>query len=318
MNKKSIIIVTFAVVLLISVLWLGGLIPKQIAKVYGTKYMSDNFPKMQLEYENIEWNKYYGDYIITFKDKENQNYGCVIGPKYLPISIGQGINLIMDTYQEKYIQNTAGDNLEVNDEINNEQNEPIDVTQKILNGKCYSSGIIDSIDDNYIYFTSYNTEKCYLNKNSFSYINARTAKEMNVNDVNVGDYLDNQEKRIIIFRNLSGDELNKELLYNMTLTEEERIMLVNTIDVRDINITDNNTAIVNIRYGDIISELTDEEFETVVEFNSNTKFYSKGNNINSINDLENAKFNLNTIVLDRDSIYKKNPAIVKRFECTDN
>ena len=318
MNKKSIIIITFAVVLLISVLWLGGFIPKQIAKVYGTKYMSDNFPKMQLEYVNIEWNKYYGDYIITFKDKENQNYGCVIGPKYLPISIGQGINAIMETYQEKY-QNTNKENLDANkNETNNEQNQPEDVTQKILNGKCYSSGKIYSIDDNYIYFTDHNEKQCYIDKNIFTYMNARTATEMNSKDVNVGDYLDNQEKRIIIFRNLSGDELNKELLYNMTLTEEERIMLVNTIDVRDINITDNNTAIVNIRYGDIISELTDEEFETVVEFNSNTKFYSKGNNINSINDLENAKFNLNTIVLDRDSIYKKNPAIVKIFECTDN
>lgn len=95
----------------------------------------------------------------------------------------------------------------------------------------------------------------------------------------------------------------------MTLTEE-RVRLVNTIEVKNINITYNNTAIVNIKYGDIISELTDEEFETVVEFNSNTKFYSRGNNINSINDLENAKFNLNTIVLDRDSIYKKSPAIV--------
>lgn len=249
MNKRSIVIIILAVILLVTVLWFGGLIPKQIAK-------------------------------ITFKDKENLD---------------------------------ADKN-----ETNNEQNQPEDVTQKILNGKCYSSGKIYNIDDNYIYFTDHNEKQCYIDKNIFTYMNARTATEMTVSDVNVGDYLDNQEKRIIIYRNLSGDELNKELLYNMTLTEEERIMLVNTIDVEDINITDNNTAIVNIRYGDIISELTDEEFETVVEFNSNTKFYSKGNNINSINDLENAKFNLNTIVLDRDSIYKKSPAIVKEFECTDN
>ena len=32
--------------------------------------------------------------------------------------------------------------------------------------------------------------------------------------------------------------------------------------------------------------LTDETFETSVEFNNNTKFYSKGNDINSIKTLE--------------------------------
>lgn len=103
--KKKILIAVISIIALIAILWITGIIPKQIGKIYGTKYMKDNFPEMQLEYENIEWNKYYGDYIITFKDKENQNYGCVIGPKYLPISIGQGINAIIETYQEKYSQN---------------------------------------------------------------------------------------------------------------------------------------------------------------------------------------------------------------------
>ena len=111
MNKKCIVIIVFAVVLLVSVLWFGGIIPKQIAKVYVTTYMKNNFPEMQLEYVDIEWNKYYGDYIISFKDKENQNYACAIGPKYFPISLGQGMNAIIENYQEKYIKNTNEDNL---------------------------------------------------------------------------------------------------------------------------------------------------------------------------------------------------------------
>lgn len=104
--KKRILIFTIITVLIIIALWLGGIIPKQIGKIYGTKYMKHNFPEMQLAYINIEWNKYYGDYIITFKDKENQNYSCVIGPKYLPISIGQGLFEIEDIYSEKYKETT--------------------------------------------------------------------------------------------------------------------------------------------------------------------------------------------------------------------
>ena len=67
--------------------------------------MKNKFPNMQLEFIGIEWNKYYGDYIITFKDKENEKYSCVIGPKYLPVSIGQGIVAIEETYTQSYISN---------------------------------------------------------------------------------------------------------------------------------------------------------------------------------------------------------------------
>ena len=58
--KKNLIIIGI-LVLVIIVLWFGGGIPKQIGKIYGIKYMKNNFPEMQFEYVNIEWNKYYGD-----------------------------------------------------------------------------------------------------------------------------------------------------------------------------------------------------------------------------------------------------------------
>ncbi|MBQ7410914.1 MAG: hypothetical protein IJW20_06000 [Clostridia bacterium] len=102
MKNKKIMIFAIVVILLIVVLWLGGIIPKQIAKIYGAQYMNKHFPKMQLEYDNIEWNEYFGDYIITFKDKENKTHGCVIGPKYFPINMGQGMVEIRETYMENY------------------------------------------------------------------------------------------------------------------------------------------------------------------------------------------------------------------------
>ena len=131
--KKRILIITGILVLVIIVLWFGGVIPKQIGKIYGTKYMEDNFPEMQFEYVNIEWNKYYGDYIITFKDKENESYGCVIGPKYFPISIEQGLNTIMETYQEKYISNTTTPYIPEGMDITDGNEEKISATEKEYN-----------------------------------------------------------------------------------------------------------------------------------------------------------------------------------------
>lgn len=104
--KKKVGIIVGIIVLLIIVIWFSGIIPKQIGKIYGIKYMKHNFPEMQLEYIDIEWNKYHEDYIMTFKDKENEKYSCVIGPKYLPISIGQGLFEIQNIYLERYKEST--------------------------------------------------------------------------------------------------------------------------------------------------------------------------------------------------------------------
>ena len=209
------------------------------------------------------------------------------------------------------------------DEEKNDQsninNKSQDVTQKILSNQVVNFGTINKIDDNYIYYSTENSINLYFEKNTFSYLNGRTCKKINLEDVKVGDYIHPFEKQILVYRNLSGEELNQELLYNLTLTEDERIYSVNSISIEEINIENGNTAIVKISYGDIIGDdLTNERFSTLVEFNSNTKYYSKGNNINSVNDLEIAKGNINSILLKKDSINKKSPAIALEFESTDN
>ena len=215
---------------------------------------------------------------------------------------------------EEYIEKS---NYIENKEKNNANNSE-DVTQKINNKQVVRSGIINDIDDKYIYYSDSDSKKLSFEKDLFSYINGRTFKDLNVSDLKVGDYIDVNNKQIFVFRNLTGEELNQELLYNFTLTNEERIMYVNSIEIEDINIIDSNKAIVKIKYGDIIGEnLTSEKFSTLVEFNENTKYYSKGNNIHNVNELENAKGNINSIILKKDSINKKNPAIVISFECDD-
>ena len=91
-RSKRIIIISAVLITVIAVSWFSGLIPRQIAKIYGKNYVKNNFPEKQLEYVDIEWNKFYSDYIITFKDNEGKIYSSVIGPKFLPISMGQGVD----------------------------------------------------------------------------------------------------------------------------------------------------------------------------------------------------------------------------------
>ncbi len=97
--KKKVILIIIIVPIILTILWIGGVIPKQIAKISGNIYVTNHFPKMQLDYVSIEWSKYHNDYIITFKDKDNNNHGFTIGPKYFPINPGQGIFEFEEIYK---------------------------------------------------------------------------------------------------------------------------------------------------------------------------------------------------------------------------
>ena len=282
-------------------------IPKTYRDIYYQVYFETN-------------NKDIKKYIIAsdiygrdLKELKNNNYCCTIYR-----NDDKSIDILEAIRKGKLLDNAKSENNEISNNQSNENNIPQDITQKILDNQVVNSGIIDQIDNNYIYYSNKDSKKYYFEKNKFSCMNGRTFKEINLSDVKVGDYIHPFEKQILVYRNLSGEELNQELLYNLTLTEDERIYSVNSISIEEINIENGNTAIVKISYGDIIGDdLTNERFSALVEFNSNTKYYSKGNNINSVNDLEIAKGNINSILLKKDSINKKSPAIVLEFESTD-
>lgn len=283
----------------------------QIPKTY-----RDIYYQVYFETNNKDIKKYViasDIYGRDLKELKNNNYCCIIYR-----NDDKSIDILEAIRKGKLLDNAKSENNEMSNNQSNENNIPQDITQKILDNQVVNSGIIDQIDNNYIYYSNKDSKKYYFEKNKFSCMNGRTFKEINLSDVKVGDYIHPFEKQILVYRNLSGEELNQELLYNLTLMEDERIYSVNSISIEEINIENGNTAIVKISYGDIIGEdLTNERFSTLVEFNSNTKYYSKGNNINSVHDLEIAKGNINSILLKKDSINKKSPAIVLEFESTD-
>ncbi len=89
--KKAVLLLLVFVLLISAVLWGSGVIPKQIGKTYGIKEVQKQFPEKDLQFEKIEWSKFHGDYVITFKDPLGASYSCLIGPCWFPYSLGQGI-----------------------------------------------------------------------------------------------------------------------------------------------------------------------------------------------------------------------------------
>lgn len=103
MEKRKIIIVFIVLILIVIVgLWGNGIIPKRIARISASNYLEKNFPKMQLEYVDIEWSSSFGGYSIKFKDANNKTYSFIMNNKYFPISLGQGLFTFEEEYRQKY------------------------------------------------------------------------------------------------------------------------------------------------------------------------------------------------------------------------
>lgn len=101
MKNRNIIIIVLILVI-IAGLWISGIIPKQIARISASNYLEKNFPKMQLEYVDIEWSSSFGGYSIKFKDTNNKTYSFIMNNKYFPISLGQGLFAFEEEYKQKY------------------------------------------------------------------------------------------------------------------------------------------------------------------------------------------------------------------------
>ena len=134
MNKKKMLIAIILIFSLIMILWFGGVIPKYIGKNYSIKYMSDNFSEMNLEFKNIEWSKQFGSYTVQFKDKDGKIYGVLIGPKYLPINLGQGLLAIEENYRNSYIETS-----------NNNENSIIKIDNNIITNEQLIDEFISNV-----------------------------------------------------------------------------------------------------------------------------------------------------------------------------
>lgn len=87
MKSKNILMVISMIFLLIIILWIIGVIPKNIGKNVAINYVKSNYPEMNLKYNNIEFSKEYGNYIVSFSDKKNNIYNFKLNYKYFPVSV---------------------------------------------------------------------------------------------------------------------------------------------------------------------------------------------------------------------------------------
>lgn len=192
----------------------------------------------------------------------------------------------------------------------------IEYTKDMLNENEYTCGVIYKIDDSRIYFYEEGLGRgklYFVIKNKYEFYNGRINEKMNKEDVRIGDYLFAVDGKMCIVRNLIGDYLKNELITNFTI--EKQLLSTNNVEFEEITILGDESAEVKILFGDIIGDtITDEKFTMVIRFDKNTKYTSKGNTVTSVKTLENVKYDINSIVLDKDTINKDSVPIVKHLD----
>lgn len=84
-NRNTLIILI--VIILIAILWIGGIIPRQIGKIAAISYVQENYPDKNLNFIRMDFSPAHGDYFAVFDDGNGKIYGFQLLGKYLPIIV---------------------------------------------------------------------------------------------------------------------------------------------------------------------------------------------------------------------------------------
>lgn len=214
-------------------------------------------------------------------------------------------------------QNIVYGNEDLKSKITNNRNEIDDLTFKMQNETCYKYGQVYKVNDKKIYFIDKEENKYSLeNNNKFNYIDGRTGVKYSFDDIKENYYINVYNQDCYIFKNIKGEELKKELLISLSLSDEYNIVRTAIDNIQKVQQLGDNEAIVTIIISDLISteyypNSEKQSFEINVKFTNNTKYQSKGNYTYDASTIENSKDTIMTLRLDEKTLNNKYPEVLE-------
>ena len=197
-----------------------------------------------------------------------------------------------------------------------------DITSRVISNdsSIYKCGIIRKIKDNKITFIDKENNLYVLeNKEQIRYINGRTSEQCEFSKLKEGFYIDiSYDKTCYIYKNITGEELKKELLKSLALPDDVDILRTSVDGIKDVKQLGNNEALVTFEISDIIKaenypEINDEEhkFEVTLRVNNNTKYNLNfhGQDTYDAETIENSKGLMLYIRLDANTLNDEYPCI---------
>ena len=194
-----------------------------------------------------------------------------------------------------------------------------DITSQVISNdsSIYKYGIIRKIKDDKITFI--NNIYILENKEQIKYINGRTSEQCKFSDLKEGYYINTSyDRTCYIYKNITGEELKKELLKSLALPDDVDILRTSVDEIKDVKQLGNNEALVTFEISDIIKaenypEINDEEhkFEVTLKVNNNTKYNLNfhGQDTYNAETIENSKWLMLYIRLDANTLNDEYPCI---------
>lgn len=197
-----------------------------------------------------------------------------------------------------------------------------DITSRVISNdsSIYKCGIIRKIKDNKITFIDKENNLYILeNKEQIRYINGRTSEQCRFSELKEGFYINiSYDRTCYIYKNITGEELKKELLKSLALPDDVDILRTSVDEIKDVKQLGNNEALVTFEISDIIKaenypEINDEEhkFEVTLKVNNNTKYNLNfhGQDTYDAKTIENSKGLMLYIRLDANTLNDEYPCI---------
>ena len=197
-----------------------------------------------------------------------------------------------------------------------------DITSQVISNdsSIYKYGIIRKIKDDKITFIDKENNIYILeNKEQIKYINGRTSEQCKFSDLKEGYYINTSyDRTCYIYKNITGEELKKELLKSLALPDDVDILRTSVDEIKDVKQLGNNEALVTFEISDIIKaenypEINDEEhkFEVTLKVNNNTKYNLNfhGQDTYNAETIENSKWLMLYNRLDANTLNDEYPCI---------
>ena len=197
-----------------------------------------------------------------------------------------------------------------------------EITSQVISNdsSIYKYGIIRKIKDDKITFINKENNIYILeNKEQIKYINGRTSEQCKFSDLKEGYYINTSyDRTCYIYKNITGEELKKELLKSLALPDDVDILRTSVDEIKDVKQLGNNEALVTFEISDIIKaenypEINDEEhkFEVTLKVNNNTKYNLNfhGQDTYNAETIENSKWLMLYIRLDANTLNDEYPCI---------
>ena len=123
-----------------------------------------------------------------------------------------------------------------------------DITSQVISNdsSIYKYGIIRKIKDDKITFIDKENNIYILeNKEQIKYINGRTSEQCKFSDLKEGYYINTSyDRTCYIYKNITGEELKKELLKSLALPDDVDILRTSVDEIKDVKQLGNNEALV--------------------------------------------------------------------------